>query len=270
MRYEIRASKKADEKGLRALWTAVFGDEDDFLNPFFDIFGAESAFLCEKDGKIISAVYPLDVGYFVSPDGEKTPCRMIYALATLPEYRGENCASGLMEYCRDENAVYVLKPAGGSLFKFYQKLGYTAHFKCREEVFMYEDLPQSGNSRAVRLTAHSYGEERERLLKGTAHIAYNGAALSFESFISGGRMFKITGGGFEAAAVVEADGGTAHIKELIAPRGHISEAVSAIHEAVRFERYHVRTIGNGDDDIFAMATGKVNFGNNAWYGFSFD
>ena len=266
MDFTVCPSRKDDERELRALWSAVFGDGDDFLNPFFSMmYSSGGALTARVDGKLAASVYPLDVGRIVTKDVEY-PCTMIYALGTLPEYRKQGLASALMREC---GGITVLRPATEKLFDFYSALGYEPLFYCGDATFTSDMICSDGDVRAERIGFSDYGAMRERLLDGCLHIRYNDRALRFEEHLcSGGGMFALSGG-VSGVCAVERYLNTAYVKELILRGGAVEDAMPAIKKAVPADKYRVRSLSDGGGTPFAMARG-LHGAERGWYGFAFD
>lgn len=109
--------------GLKALWKEVFGDPDIFINNFFSVaFSPDRCRYTVRDGRVVSALYWLD-----AQCGNRK-LAYIYAVATLPQYRGQGLAVRLLQDTHGHLQTLgysgtVLKPAEG-LFPYYERLGY--------------------------------------------------------------------------------------------------------------------------------------------------
>lgn len=274
MDYIVRSSVLEDEYQLRALWTAVFGDGDEFLNPFFNaFFSPGSVLVCESSDKIIASVYPLPIGSLLLENGCRIPCVMIYALGTMPQYRGLGCASALVNACCQSGAVYVLRPANEKLFKFYEKLGFKTCFYYSNKTFTFDELKLCTDSSAVPLTPEEYNKKRNSILSGNSYIEYNENAVNFENFLCKGQMFELSSDVFSAVCTVEKYLDTAYIKELLVPPEYYNEAVAAAARAVKAGKYYVRSFNLGSGapaEPFGMAKGEILPEFPAWYGFAFD
>ncbi len=129
---------------LRALWTAVFGDGPDFLDPFFArVFVPENTLVWTEEGCVVSALYILP--YSIPNKGETLRAAYLYALATEPAWRGRKIMSQLIaesfRLCAARGyALSMLVPAKDSIFGFYRSFGFEDYFervrieKTREEM----------------------------------------------------------------------------------------------------------------------------------------
>ena len=158
--------------GLRDLWSGVFGDEPEFVDSFYETFGADLTFGCGGcpadpagstglisgyvicDGnKVVSALTLYKCGDMYVPEGEGTaqaagsPVYVSYAICTDPEYRGRGYAAALTEYVREYvteelRGISIVSPAEPSLESFYSDLGYREGFRINEETCKTENACQ--------------------------------------------------------------------------------------------------------------------------------
>lgn len=129
---------------LSALWTAVFGDGPDFLDPFFArVFVPDNTLVWIEGGRVVSALYILP--YTIPNKGENLRAAYLYALATEPAWRGRKIMSQLIaesfRLCAARGyALSMLVPAKDSIFGFYRSFGFEDYFervrieKTREEM----------------------------------------------------------------------------------------------------------------------------------------
>ncbi len=120
---------------LRSLWAEAFGDENEFLDRFFDVAYSENRCrVLTVDKSVKAALYWFDAEF----QGKKIA--YLYAIATEKKEQGKGYCTALM---RDTHAFLrengycaaMLCPANDSLFEFYRRLGYenatyTSEFQC--------------------------------------------------------------------------------------------------------------------------------------------
>ena len=118
---------------LRALWQEAFGDDDRFLDAFFD--NAFSPLRCRcmtENGRLAAALYWFDCTW----QGQKVA--YLYAVATAKAFQNRGLCRNLMD---DTHALLaaqgyagaVLVPGTQALFSLYTKLGYTT-LSCADTV----------------------------------------------------------------------------------------------------------------------------------------
>ena len=271
MLLNYREAKPEDKAALAGLWQTVFGDEESYINGFFENM-YDRAFLCEDGDKTVSAVHLLSVGEFVC-GGKTEPATVLYAFATLPEYRGAGIGGKLSDMLiqESENTFQTVCPAEESLFGYYERrYGYTGVFKVFEEKI--EKLTESSFEVAYfALSAQEYGKCREQFLEKIPHIRFNEKALDYQKFLcasSGGEMVKFSIGGEEGIAAFEIYGGCAIFKEVLFD-GDCKNALINIAIEKGANSAVIRKPAKEGESIraFAMAKGEVREG---YYGFAFD
>ncbi len=124
----LRRTDSNDIAALKKLWAVSFGDTTEEINMFFDcVYGCCDAFAAELDGELIAALYAIPCEL---KSGEDTvAARYIYAVATMPEFRGRGIMTRLMDFAHaelesDGVEAFWLYPANEGLSGFYAKAGY--------------------------------------------------------------------------------------------------------------------------------------------------
>ena len=175
-----RPSRREDEPALRALWKTVFGDEDAFLDLFFrELYAPGMAAVVPVGDGIAAAAYALPMGKY----------RYIYAVATLPEFRGRGLGRAVTLAAADGRGAYLC-PAGEALKRWYADTmgAVPAAFRAKET------LPEE----RLPLAPEEYSRRREELLSGVPHPVYPSAYLAL--FALSGGFFADGNGGIWAAA----------------------------------------------------------------------
>ncbi len=253
----IRSFRAGDTAGALRLWKTVFGDGDDFVLPFL---GRARGFVADEGGVIAAAAYIVDG---ISLGGRAWP--YIYAVATLPEFRGRGLGAAVSLACAEqierEGGVAALRPAEPSLFDWYARLGFAPAVPAREAVVS----PQAAPCRIRELTPAEYAAERRAVLGGTDFADFDPALFEWWSASFGGRFAAFDGG---CAACIPGDG-RCFIPELLCI-GDASPAVSAL---ARGGEALVRTpdipgfSGFGEPRAFIAARGGFI---GSWWGLVFD
>ena len=174
-----RPSLPGEEAALRELWIAVFGDDGAFLELFFrELYHPGMAQIIEVNGVIVSAAYTIPFG----------AARYIYAVGTLPAYRGRGFGKAVTLAAADGRGAYLC-PAGETLKTWYREtMGAVPADRrtlCR--------LPKD----AAPIAAEEYAREREALLVGVPHASYSLPILSL--FALDGGFYRDRDGALYAA-----------------------------------------------------------------------
>lgn len=252
---EIRPAKKEDVKQLKEIWKLCFGDEDSFIDLYFNNrdWVNETVVLLQW-GQPVSML-TLIPAVLTGADGSRCSASMIYAVATHPDYQKCGFADRLIEFgnrCLSEKhtLVTLLVPAGEALFRYYEKRGYSSGFYVREAVLSADGIDQLNAvsipyCRIITAEPSDYNEVRRRLLKGHAFLDYRDEELSFQKKLA--RIFDsdllmIDAGGWEGCAYYERiSEEEVIIKELLIPDPYLAAALKSIAELIPAERYIVRT-----------------------------
>lgn len=136
------------EMQLRDIWKNVFGDEDEYLDVFFDkIYQKDYVLSIEQDGKVAAMLFM--VPYDVIIGKNKYKSIYLYALATVEKYRNKGFMSKLInmanEYVDKNNYLFsFLIPAEEELYGFYKKFGFDIKFEMnniliKKEIKDYEE-----------------------------------------------------------------------------------------------------------------------------------
>jgi predicted N-acetyltransferase YhbS len=268
---ELRLSRSGDIPALRELWERVFHDTADTIDALFDEYADDARIaVAEVDGKLAAAAYLLPVGEFVAEDGTRTPCSMIYAVATLPKYRGMSLGLAvtreLVRSAGESGHVAVLCPAEESLYDYYKKCGFCACFTEREVAFAATGEREAS---AELVPPEEYAALRERFLTGVPHVAQDARVFRLQSrwnARSPSGLYRIMRAGETVGCAVLAvtDDG-ARVPELL---GDIEFGAAAIMSVLGAETLTAR-VPDVRGNRAGMAVGLSGV-NGAWYGLALD
>ncbi|MBR5169809.1 MAG: GNAT family N-acetyltransferase [Muribaculaceae bacterium] len=126
---EISAKQEESKRsGARHLMKTVFSDSDEALDIFFThVYSPAGNYCRTHDGQVVSAAQALP--YRLSYHGQQTDAVYLYAVGTLPEFRGQHLISRLFKYmhrglmCQGKVFSTLLIEQPG-LQEMYEKLGY--------------------------------------------------------------------------------------------------------------------------------------------------
>jgi len=128
----IRFVTSNDFPQISQIWQTCFGDPEDYIRLFYDhCFLLCRGLAYEENGKLAAMAFLLPGA--LDFRGESHPATYVYAVATLPEYRGRGVAASLMrraaELAREEGqAALCLLPGSEDLYTYYAKLGFMIGF----------------------------------------------------------------------------------------------------------------------------------------------
>ena len=279
-----RLARNEDIPQLKALWKTVFCDGDEDIGYFFSTwFSPDLTAVVDVGGNPVSAAYILPVGELVLPyrhSGRpvgRYPAAMLYAIATLPEWRGRGYGETVTRTARAQAVKGISRRrseacgrgAGWIITKNTRTSGASLkplrlNIRCDLPVREYRNFCSSAPETAAerlggRLTMapvspHEYRLIRRSLLGNYAYIDLKERALEYQQYLcrkAGGGLFKLlmnggnTGRAGETAgcAVVEPEeNGVVHMKELLlSPGSRVPDAVSAAARLKKAGRYLVRT-----------------------------
>ncbi|MDR0532059.1 MAG: GNAT family N-acetyltransferase [Oscillospiraceae bacterium] len=123
-----------DFQQILTLWQACFGDGEAYVRLFWEECPWRGL-AAEEDGRLASMLFLLPGGLALR--GRQAPASYVYAVATLPDYRGRGFAGALTEraaqFARAEGqAALCLLPASESLYGYYAKLGFVNAFAAQQ------------------------------------------------------------------------------------------------------------------------------------------
>lgn len=124
----IYADRQRDGEQIKKIWETCFGDDEDYISFYLEHRMTEDNMLViYEDGKAVSMASFLPAEYLY--EGSYQSVRYVYAVATLPQYRGRGLAGKILEYAKSlYGEPLVLAPAEESLISYYEKLGFVRAF----------------------------------------------------------------------------------------------------------------------------------------------
>jgi GNAT superfamily N-acetyltransferase len=135
----VRLSRPDDMAALKEIWSASFPGDEAFSDWFLhSVYAPENALVFEDGGRAAAMLHLLPAR--LRAGGEALTAAYVYAVATLPPYRGKGVAAALLggaeDLARARGASYlVLVPQSESLFEYYRRQGFeTAFFRGRRTI----------------------------------------------------------------------------------------------------------------------------------------
>jgi len=305
--YMIRNARTDEEAQLRAIWRSVFGNigEDAFFKIYFD---PNFCVVVEHNNALVSMGYLVPFGK-IATRKKPVPCAMIYAIATLPEFRnsgyGRLVVNKLINLAHETGyPAAVLCPSDGSLFEYYNKYTEMSDwFYIFEQKYKYADFSvfddndvETHTFPLIKISAKEYYALRNKLLKKVSHISLDYNALEYQEMICkelGGGFYKIDN---SCAAIEFQPDGSVWLKELLIPAGknrwsghsdlvhenltsniEFASIIASIAHAFPDKEYLVRLpapVGKGRRFGMLATANGVDFVKQEsfepWYGLAFD
>ncbi len=145
----VYADYDRDGEQIEKIWRTCFGDDKEYIRFYMEHrMTEENMLVMYEDGKAVAMASFLPVRYLCA--GEYVDARYVYAVATLPEYRGRGLARRILTFAQEHYAQpLILAPAEESLMRYYEALGFQKAF------------PDTRGNMADTLTALSYTEEED-------------------------------------------------------------------------------------------------------------
>ena len=261
----IREARQSDKQELQSIWKTIFGDSDEEVDSFFKhYFSPRLTIVADCADGIKAAGYLLPVGNLACGKFI-TPCAMIYAVATHPEYRSRGFGAAVVNeliskgYDNGYEAI-VLHPSADSLFEYY-----SSHTEMLDWFYVneYNFKPPPGHIAGINLTpatVDEYGQLREHLLADVPHIAFDDNALSYQSQLcdySGGGLYMAEFNGGAACAIIEKQPGKdVLITELLTSNFNETDVLSSVASIFPAAGYFVRRPAAMSD----YGSGMLRFG----------
>lgn len=124
----VYADPERDKEQITRMWETCFGDDREYIDFYLEKRMTEANMLVAcVDDKIVSMASFLPVQYMC--DGTYINARYVYAVATLPEYRGMGFAGQVLQFARQHyGQPLILAPAEESLKDYYGSFGFVEAF----------------------------------------------------------------------------------------------------------------------------------------------
>lgn len=293
---KVRLALKGEVERQKEIWKRCFGDEDRYIDFYYDNRYKEAetmVLLYEGEISAMLTMIPIQV---VTPDQQIFPAAMLYAIATDPQRQSLGLATQLMDYSHeylklDNNAFSILVPAGKSLFDFYHKRSYHEGFYLRELLLTREEIETwNGIDECLpiifSISSNDYNQRRNQQLKGSLHIAYADKEIDYQkklSQLSGADIYAIDFKNAKGCAAIERiSQDKVFIKEILLPQEFLKSALQQITGLLSAKEYIVRTpaysgqLLGGEVRAFGMYRAQSNrediiaFDKKGYLGLAFD
>ena len=181
----VCADSVQDGEQILKIWQTCFGDEETYIRFYLEHRMTEDNMLViYQDGRAVSMASFLPAQYLCN--GEYLDARYVYAVATLPEYRGRGYAGRILAFAQKKYGVpLLLAPAEESLVSYYEKRGFCRVFSDSRRSFggsmAAQELPETTEaSFAVEpVTAQEYVRIRDRKYEREGYVRWNEEAVQY-------------------------------------------------------------------------------------------
>ena len=179
----VCADPVRDADAILHLWSVCFGDEEEYIRYFLaHRMTKENMLVIWADGRPVSMASFLPAAWL--HNGEYQDARYVYAVATLPEYRGRGYATRILTCAREHfEEPLLLAPAEESLIRFYEKMGFQRAFgQTRQTVTVDVAAQELGGEETVErkpVTAEDYVKLRDQSCEKEGYVRWDEAAVQY-------------------------------------------------------------------------------------------
>ena len=205
----VRLALPCDKPAVEALLRAGFGDEEGFLYAFFAHLWPSCPILLSVAGQAPVAMAAL-LPCRIMPEDRQT--HYLYALTTLPAFRGQGHAHALLQAAQARCGSAFLHAADEDLQSFYARQGWQSCMYAQRQTLSGPPAPVPS-----RVNAKVYFRRREAILADQPHILWQGALCDFAHDLlldAGGGLYA---GPDSLLAVTECENGTLYLGEALGP-----------------------------------------------------
>lgn len=247
---EIRPAQPGEVARQKELWKLAFGDDDAYIDYFYEHADASQVLVLLEDGVVwtMVALYPVTLSM---PGGRSAASAYIYALATHPDVRKKGYGRFILSYVdfylkeKGMDCVTIV-PAEPSLYKFFGTTGFDPCFSTRKVELLHTMVGSPGDGDVLTpVSPAEYERIREAYLSDTLHVSYGEGLIDYQrglSQMAHGDLYRLTVDGVEGVAAAEyLDDDTVMVKELLLPPAKMSGAAALLCAHMPAVRYHLRT-----------------------------
>lgn len=258
---------------LKRIWQICFGDDQDYIELYFaHRFRREEMLVYVVDGRPVSMLSLLPAQLYRG--GAIQPMRYVYAVATLPEYRGRGFARILLEEGRRQTGEpLALVPALEELWDYYGRLGFVPAFSLAEYSITQEEITaceseQNGQEYwLLTVTPGEYRRIREAAFAADGYVSWSEEAIAYalrENDFAGGYAYKVQHHNREDILLMRQEEDTLYVLETTLPPAD----VTAVMKRLRVSGPVVVREASGRMPEEAAADGKARVVRN--YGMLYD
>lgn len=161
----IQFASKGIIPDIKNIWKVCFGDEDSYIDFYLEHrFDKNHILVWMEEKSAVAMVHLFPATLFA--DGHSIEIMYVYAVATLPQWRGRHLTKKLLDYAKKYFRVpFILVPASDALFQYYEKLGFQTAFWLTQAQFDLREWNQKKNIPISfqRVTTNASSQAYQRL-----------------------------------------------------------------------------------------------------------
>ena len=249
-------ANETDQEAILQIWEQCFGDSEEYIRMYLENrFTTENMMVIHEDGRPVSMASFLPAQ--ITLHGKKHEAKYVYAVATLPEYRGRGYASEILRHGVEKyQEPLILQPADEELERFYQTLGFRDAFMQKKpweyelvdalEKNQWENKPVNAveNHQEIKMsevfmeackietvTASEYKKLRDDYFGGEGYVEWNEEAIAYameENAFWGGETLKLVLNGEEKILMYCMEEHQLFIKETTMTNEELTEVLPGI------------------------------------------
>ena len=243
----VFADRSRYEQDIIHIWQTCFGDDKDFIQSFLDHHAADECMLLYfADNKPVAMASFLPIRIHQHENTIKG--RYVYAVATLPEYRGRGYAAEILKTAKEIwQEPLLLSPAEDSLYIYYQKQEFFTQYLPDEwEIFPENPGELKEKWSFEESSAQVYKEIRDLCFAGDGYVEWDLAAIAYALLYAkaeGGQALCVTHPGDDAESsacedilLYETEGDTLKIVETTLTENDLKKAAWILLEKTNLKK----------------------------------
>ncbi len=233
----VFADRSRYEQDIIHIWQTCFGDDEDFIRSFLDHHTAEETMLLYfADNKPVAMASFLPMRIHQGED--MVEGHYVYAVATLPEYRGRGYAAEILTTAKELwQEPLLLSPAEEGLYTYYQKQSFfTQYFPVKWGIIPENPGISEEKWSFEKLDSRVYKEIRDLCFAGDGYVEWNQANIEYALLYAkgeGGHALCVTHPSADASAdsacedilLYETEGDTLKVVETTLTDNDLKKAV---------------------------------------------
>ena len=238
----VYANERQQEQ-IIDIWRQCFGDSREYIQMYLDKrFETENMMVIHADGKPVSMASFLPVQ--VTINGKQENARYVYAVATLPGYRGRGYASEILKHAAEKyGEPLILQPADEALEQFYRNIGFEEAF-VQSVHWRFENPFKQPPKKVTKMAeialaewdiqaieASEYKRIRDAYFAGEGYVEWDEEAIQYaieENAFCGGEALKLVCGEKEELLMYCVEKDEIYIKETTMEEADVRKLLSEI------------------------------------------